>query len=409
MRILFIAHYFQPEPNFFIALPFAKKLVEFGHEVEVLTGFPNYPGGKVFEGYRIRPLQREILEGIPVVRVPLYPSHDKSAIRRAISYASLAASQSTIGTFLVKPADVAFVNQGPATLGLPACVIRFLRQIPFVYTIQDLWPDTLEASGMFNSQLGLNMVNSWCNFVYKRASRIVVITPGFKRKLCERGVPENKIEVIYNWCDDSQIASGERNPQLSKSLGMEGRFNIVFAGNMGKAQSLSAVLDTAKIIAPEYPTVQFVFVGSGVEVDSLKDKATIMKLKNVLFLPRQPVSQIGAILSLADVLLIHLKNDPLFRITVPSKTQAYMAAGRPILIGVKGDAADLVKKAKAGLSCEPENPQSIAEAVRKFQAMSQQELGKMGANGRKFYEKELSFEIGARKYEKLFEAVARKS
>jgi len=405
LKILFIAHYFQPEPNFFIALPFAKKLVEFGHEVEVLTGFPNYPGGRVFEGYRIRPLQREVLEGVPIIRVPLYPSHDKSSFRRIISYASLAASQSTIGAFSVKPADVAFVNQGPATLGLPACVLRLLRRIPFVYTIQDLWPDTLPVTGMFNNPLGLGLVHRWCKFVYKCASKIVAITPGFKQKLRERGVPEDKIEVIYNWCDDSQIASGERDSQLSKDLGMEGRFNIVFAGNMGKAQSLSAVLEAAKIIDPEYPNVQFVFVGSGVEVGSLKDKAAIVKLKNVLFLARRPVSEIGAILSLADVLLVHLKDDPLFRITIPGKTQAYLASGRPILVGIKGDTADLVIKAKAGLSCEPENPRSIAEAVGKFMAISQAELDKMGENGKRFYEQELSFEIGARKYEKIFYSV----
>ena len=145
----------------------------------------------------------------------------------------------------------------------------------------------------------------------------------------------------------------------------------------------------------------------GVEVDSLKDKATVMKLKNVLFLSRRPVSEIGTILSLADVLLVHLKDDPLFRITIPGKTQAYLASGRLILVGIKGDTADLVIRAKAGLLCEPENPHSIAEAIRKFRAMSQKELDKMGANGKQFYEKELSFEIGARKYEKNFYSIVK--
>lgn len=407
MRILFIAHYFQPEPNFFVGLPFAKKLVEFGHEVEVLTGFPNYPGGKIYDGYRVKFLQRETLEGIPIMRVPIFPSHDQSSIRRILCYSSLALSESIIGPIIVKPADIAYVSQGPATIGLPACIHRFLRGIPFVYDIKDLWPDVLVSTGMFDSKIGLKLADKWCKFVYKRASKIVVITPGVKKKLIERGVPEEKIEMIYEWCDDSAITNVEENPQLADTLGMRGRFNIVFAGNMGKAQSLGAVLEAAKIISPEYPNVQFVLIGSGVEVEPLKKKVAGLGLNNVLFLPRKPISEIGAILRLADVLLVHLKDEPYLRTAIPSKTQAYLAAGRPILIGVKGDATDLVLKAKAGLACEPENPQSIAEAVRRFQAMSKSELDTMGENGKTFYQQELSFEIGARKYEKIFESVVK--
>jgi glycosyltransferase involved in cell wall biosynthesis len=407
MRILFIAHYFQPEPVFF-GLPFAKELARRGHEVEVLTGFPNYPGGKIYDGYRVRMLQRETLEGISINRVPIYPSHDESSIKRIMCYTSLAISASTIGVWAVKPADVAYVIQGPITVGLPACVLKMLKGIPFVLHIQDLWPDTLLSTGMFNNRLGLKMVHTGCNFVYKRASKIIAISPGVKQKLIERGVPENKLEVIYNWCDDSQICRAEPNEALAKSLGMAGRFNIVFAGNMGKAQALGSVLDAAGIVGSQQPAVQFVFIGSGVDVDSLKQKTADMGLKNVIFLPRRPVSEIGAILGLADVLFVHLKKDPLFEITIPSKTQAYMAAGRPILIGVPGDATDLVVKANAGLPCEPENPKSIAETVLKFYALPRTELDAMGQNGKRFYNQDLSFEIAVAEFEKIFVSVLKK-
>jgi colanic acid biosynthesis glycosyl transferase WcaI len=405
MRILFITFYFQPEPNFFAGLPFAKKLVELGHEVEVLTGFPNYPGGKVYDGYRIRPLQKETLEGIPVVRVPLYPSHDRSSIRRIISYTSFALSASVIGVPTIRLADVAYVSQGPPTIGLCAITARVIRGIPFVYDVKDLPPDCLVASGMFNNRLGIRLVDKWCKIVYRCASKIVAITPGIKRKLIERGVPEEKIEMIYEWCDDSHIANAEKSPQLARELGMEGHFNIVFAGNMGRLQSLGAVLDAAKIVAPGRPKIQFVLIGSGVEVGSLKKKAAGMGLKNVLFLPRRPVTEIGEILSLADVLLVHLKDEPYVRNAIPAKTHAYLAAGRPILVGVKGDAADLVAQARAGIACEPANPESIANAVKKFQAMSQDELDTMGKNGREFYQRELSLEIGVRKYERIFKSL----
>jgi glycosyltransferase involved in cell wall biosynthesis len=409
MRILFINNYFEPEPNFFKGLPLAKKMMKFGHEVEVLTGFPNYPGGKIYDGYRIRLIQRENLEGVPVIRVPLYPSHDRSAMRRIVSYLTVAVSASTIGISAIHPADVAYVVQGPATMGLPAIIAKLVRGIPFVYDIADLWPDVLSGTGMFDSSFGSKIVANWCKLIYKSASKIIVITPGVRQKLRERGVPENKIELIYEWCDDAQVTGGTQNPRLAKELSMEGRFNIVFAGNMGKAQSLTAVLEAAKIIAAEHPLVQFVFIGSGIEVASLKEKVAAMNLQNVLFHSRRPISEIGAILRLADVLLVHLRDDPIFRIAIPSKTQAYMAIGRPILMGVRGDAADLVTKAKCGLVCEQENPQSIAEAVAKFLSMSKADLDQMGENGRKFYEQELSFEIAARKYEKIFESVARKS
>jgi glycosyltransferase involved in cell wall biosynthesis len=183
----------------------------------------------------------------------------------------------------------------------------------------------------------------------------------------------------------------------------------MFAGNMGKVQALHAILEAANIAACDCPQVQFVFVGSGVEETPLKQKAADMGLKNVLFIERQPMSEIGKVLSLADVLVVHLKDEPLFRITVPGKTQAYLAMGRPILIGVKGNAADLVTEAKAGLACAPENPNSIAKAVRKFVAMSKDELDAMGASGRRFYKQEISLAVGARKFEQIFEAVAKRS
>jgi colanic acid biosynthesis glycosyl transferase WcaI len=407
MRILFITHYFQPEPNFFMCLPFARELVRRGHEVEVLTGFPNYPGGRIYPGYHVRMLHRETMEGIPVIRTPLYPSHDNSGLKRAMCYMSAGLSAATIGPWVVKPADVAYVIQGPMTVGLPACVLRLLRRIPFVLHVHDLWPDSLTSSGMFKSPTGLKIVNAACNAVYKRAARIVSITPGMKRELSSRGVPPEKIEVIYNWCDDLLIARGQPRPELADSLGMAGRFNIVFAGNMGKMQALDAVLDAAQIVGVRNPIIQFVLVGSGVEVESLKQKAADLGLKNVLFLARRPISEIGEILRLADALLVHLKKDPLFEITIPSKTQAYLASGRPILIGVPGDATDLVLAAKAGLACEPENARSIADGAMRLASLPADELEQMGRNGMEYYDREISACIAADRFEKVFSGCAR--
>jgi len=405
MRILILSQWYDPEPTF-KGLLFAKELSKLGHSVEVLTGFPNYPGGKLYDGYKIKFFQREVISDIPVIRVPLYPSHDSNPIKRILNYTSFALSASLLGFFLVKRPDVIYVYHPPATIGLPALFLHLLRRAPFVYDIQDLWPDTLAASGMLDNSAALWIIEKWCRFIYSQAAKIVVLSPGFREMLIRRGVPEHKIEVIYNWCEDDKIQATARNEDLAREFGMVGRFNIVFAGTMGKAQALDAVLDAALLLRDKLSKVQFVFVGGGIDVGRLKEKTIEQGLTNVCFLSRRPISEIGNILNLADVLLVHLKDDPLFRITIPSKTQAYMAAGRPILMCVKGDAAALVEKAGAGLTCKPEGPQDIAGAVEKFYNMTREELDLMGHNGKRFYEQELSLRIGARRFEEIFQSVA---
>ncbi len=407
MRILMLTQWFDPEPTF-KGLAFAKELVRLGHEVEVLTGFPNYPGGKLYEGYKICLLQRENIDGISVLRVPLYPSHDASALKRIANYVSFAFSAALTGAILVKPADVMYVYHPPATIGLPASVVSLLRSTPFVYEIQDLWPDTLAATGMLNNKIVLKLIDKWCKRIYHKANKIAVQSPGFKQALCSRGVPTDKVEVIYNWCEENQIQATGRDEELVHTLGLADKFNIIFAGTMGKAQALDAVLDAAQLVAKQYPAIQYVFVGGGIEVGRLQNRAKQMQLSNVLFLSRRPMSEIGKILNLADVLLVHLKDDPLFRITIPAKTQAYLAVGKPILMGVRGDAADLVVKAGAGIPCLPENPQSIAQSIEKMYTMPRTQLKEMGDSGRKFYHEKLSLSIGVRQFEKLFKSVARK-
>lgn len=400
MRILFLTQLFNPEPNHLKGLSFAKALVDLGHEVEVLACYPNYPGGKIYPDYRQRLYMRENIDGIPIIRVPLYPSHDDSGLRRIACYSSFALSAATIGASLVKRADVVHVYQGPASLALPAFVLRYLRGIPFIYDIQDIWPDCIAASGMLNNRHILNAVNRWCNAAYKAASRIVVLSPGFKDALISRGVPSEKVEVIYNWCEENQASPATRDEEFRKYLGFSGRFVVLYAGTMGGVQSLDTVLEAAVRLEKQNPTVLFAFMGGGVEKERLRAKASA--LSNVRFLPRQPVTEVGRYFAAADALLIHLKRDPLFRITIPQKTQAYMAAGRPIIIGVEGNAADLIANANAGISCQPENPESIANAINAMAHLPTAEREQMGMNGLKFYYDRLCFKVGIRKYDQLF-------
>jgi glycosyltransferase involved in cell wall biosynthesis len=400
MRILILSQWFDPEPTF-KGVAFAKELVRRGHEVEVLTGFPNYPGGKLYPGYRVRPWQRERIAGIPVLRVPLYPSHDQSALGRAANYGTFALS-AALGSAFVRPPDVVYVYHPPATIGLPAIALRMLRSVPVVYDVQDLWPDTVAATGMVHNKAALRLLDRWCRFVYRKADRLVVLSPGFKTALTLRGVPEAKIEVIYNWCDEAAVGANGGPPV---TLGAPGDFTVLFAGTMGFAQGLDAVLEAARICATSVPRARFVFVGGGVDRERLERRTAEMALANVRFLPRQPMNEMGRFFCASDVLLVHLKDDPLFRITIPSKTQAYLAAGKPILMGVRGDAAALVVRSGAGIVCEPENPASIAAGVAELASANPGCLAEMGRAGQDFYNRELSLAAGAARFERAFQAV----
>jgi glycosyltransferase involved in cell wall biosynthesis len=396
-----LSQYFDPEPTF-KGLLFARELVRRGHTVEVLTGFPNYPSGRLYPGYKTRLWQRETMDGISVLRTALYPSHSKSVLSRALNYGSFALSAATLGAIGIAQADVVYAYHPPATVGLPSTVLRKIRRIPIVADIQDLWPDTVLETGMMTSAIGISMLHKWCRFVFRQMDEVVVLSPGFKQQLIDRGIAADKIEVIYNWCDEGSMYMRPRDEQLAEALGLSGKFNVLFAGTMGMQQGLETVLEAARMCEKELSRVQFVLVGGGVEREALRQKAARMALSNVRFLPQQPPASMGPLLAAADVLLVHLRDLPLFRITIPSKTQAYLAAGRPILMAVRGDAAELVKQSGAGLCCEPENAAALVAKIRHLVDMREVERSTMGANGAQFYRDRLSLRAGVDKFEAVF-------
>jgi len=396
VRILILTQWFDPEPAF-KGLAFARKLAERGHQVEVLTGFPNYPAGRLYDGYRLRLWQRESVEGIPVIRVPLYPSHDRSRVRRAINYLSFAAAATILGPALMRRPDVIYVYHPPATVALPGLALGRWFSAPVVCDVNDLWPDTIFATGMLHDR-SRRLLDRFCRFVYRHADRVTVVSPGFRQTLIARGVDADRVSVIYNWAPGE-----EAGHQPAASAGNPDRaFRIVFAGNIGLAQGLDTVLEAAARCAVTVPHARFVFMGDGVEADRLRRRAAEMQLANAEFLSRQSFSAANAIFNAADALLVHLKDDPLFAITIPSKTQSYLAAGRPVLMAVRGDAAALIKAAGAGVMAEPGNPESIAEAVRQLAALPAAERARMGQSGREFYQRELALGRAVEKFESVF-------
>lgn len=403
IRILLLTQWFDPEPTF-KGMVFARELVRQGFDVEVLTGFPNYPGGKVYPGYRIKLLKRENIDGVRVTRVPLYPSHDQSAVKRVFNYVTFAASSLVYGLFAGRRADVIYAYHPPLTVGVTAVLLRLLCRRPVVYDIQDMWPDTLRATGMVNNVRILTLVGNVCQIVYKLVDHIVVLSPGFKRLLTERGVPEEKVDVIYNWADEAAL--GAPKGHLPEVFPGSDQFRILFAGNMGKAQALDSVLDAAAVLQSRSSNVCFVMLGGGVEEGRLKQRASELNLRNVVFLPAVPMSQVSVLLNAADALLVHLRKDPLFQITIPSKTQAYMAVGKPLLMAVDGDAANLITEACGGVVAESANPMALAEAAQALSMLSPDELKCMGQGARQYYEEKLALAVGVAQFAVLFKRLA---
>ncbi|MGV3617330.1 MAG: glycosyltransferase family 4 protein [Fimbriimonas sp.] len=404
MRILMVMQFFDPEP-FFKALPFAEALVAQGHEVDVLTGAPNYPFGVLYPGYKTRLFQRESMGKVTVNRVYSYPTHDRSALRRSLGFLSFALTAALLGPWVVKKPDVIYVCHTATTLGIVASIVGFFRKCPFVYDIQDLWPDSITASGMFPYPKLIGLIDKVCRWTYRRANRIVVISKGFKETLIARGVPPAKIDVIYNWCDEAKLQPVPPDEAYARALNLGGEFTVVYTGNLGEVQGLESVLDAAKLVEKRRPDIQFVFAGTGTRADALAERAKDQP--NVHFLGRLDYEEMPRLYAIADALLVHLKDDPLFAITVPSKTQAYLHAGRPVIIGVRGNAAELVTEAGAGLACDPEDPEAIADAVLDMASRTPEERTAMGIAGQEFYHREMSFAFGVRRFETIFREMAK--
>jgi glycosyltransferase involved in cell wall biosynthesis len=403
MHVLYFGQFFTPEPVAKGA-GFVRALQELGHSTQVVTGFPNYPTGTIYPGYSQRPWMRETIDDVDVLRVPLFPSHSQNPVARIANYASFGVTGAVAAAIVRRP-DVAYFYHLPATMGLASLALGPLRGVPLVYDIQDIWPDSLIATGMFRSKTGLEVLHHWYKSMYRLASKIIVSSPGMRERLVTRGVPAAKVEVIWNWNPDERAIPPSLPFELEHLFAPDA-FPVVFAGTMGLAQGLRSVLEAAKILRTRGALVRIILIGDGVEVASLKELATAWDLQNVHFVPRMPFSQIGAVLGRAGALLVHLNDDPLFKIMIPSKTQPYMAAGRPLIMAVDGDASELVTRAGAGLACRPGDPAELAETIVTMTNLSPGEREAMGRRGHHFYLEHMSFAVGVRRTEAILREAA---
>ena len=383
MRIAYLTQWFEPEPNIIKGSAFVTALQAAGHEVTVVTGFPNYPLGRIYPGYRLRPVCHEEAAGVHIVRLPLYPSHDRSTLRRSLTFLSFFLSALVYLVLRRSRFDLAYVYHPPITVGLAAAFAR----IPFVLDVQDLWPDTVIATNLRGASKLAAPLGACCRFVYARAVAICAQSDGIKRALVERGVPDHKITVIRNWAD---AEFQEIPPRRAKHR----PFTLVYGGNLGRAQELIHLIDAAAILDRERPEIRIELFGSGVDEEELRDRAARHHLRNLKFGGRIAAADMLRVFAEADALLMHLGQDPLFSITIPSKTQHYLALGRPIVAAVNGEAGRLLAESGAAIVVPPAEAAALAGAIAKVADLSEQRLEMMGEAGAEFYREHLSFGHG---------------
>lgn len=406
-RLILLMQFYDPEP-IYKGQTFAEKLSELGYAVEVVTGFPNYPGGKIYDGYKVSALKREHLNGIDITRLALYPSHNSSRSGRVLNYLSFAFSAFIYLLFFARRADLVYVYHPPVTVGLAAALAHFFRRAPIVLDVHDLWPDSLPASGMIKNSIILRIINYLCNFIYRRSTHIVLHTNGIRKTLRDRGVPDEKMTTIIGWANEL-IYDAPTDCHLNSITGDLPGIRVVFAGNMGSAQALGSILDAAKILKDrnESHKSHFCFLGAGIDLDNLKRMTKDLELENVVFLPRVAPSAVGSYMKAADCLLVHLRDNALFAMTMPSKIQSYLLAGKPILVAMHGEAAELVQSVGAGVIAPPEDAERIASAILEIADMSEHKRELMGKAGQDYYWRELCMEKGMAKFIAVFEKVMR--
>ena len=380
--MLFLTQWFDPEPAM-KGLTFVRALIERGLDVEVATGFPNYPSGRIAPGYRLRPWQREVMQGVVVRRLWLWPSHDTSSLGRVANYLSFFLSAFAFCLLRGRRYQAIYVYHPPITVGLAAALAGLVTRRPFVLDVQDLWPDSVAASGMSGTGRMARVLGPICRFVYRRAARVIGQSKGMTARLIQRGVPAARAATLINWANEDMARP--RGVFPVQTLGFEGRFNLVYGGNLGRVQGLETLVRAAERAGREVPELRLTLVGEGVERDRLAALLDQMRARHVQLRPGVPQDQIGDIFAAADGLVLHLIDDPLFEITIPSKTQFYMAMGRPILIGVRGEAAGMVADAGAGLAVPPGDVEAMAGAMIALARMPAKARAEMGLRARRAY------------------------
>ena len=367
MNILFLTENFPPETNAAATRVYERACywVAWGHRVTVVTCAPNFPRGKLFQGYENRWFQSEEMSGIRVVRVKTFITRNEGVVLRTLDFLSFMATGFAAGLREPKP-DVVVATSPQFFAAVAGWGLGETRGVPFVFELGDLWPASIAAVGALHEGISLRMMEKLELYLYRRSECVVALTGSFKENLTARGTPPDKIAVVVNGVDLSRYGPRPRDKGLAEAWGLEGCFVVGYVGTHGMAHALGSVLDAADRLR-HVERLRFILVGSGAERIQLMTEARHRRLDNVIFVPPQPKDDIPAVWSLCDVALVHLKNSPVFREVIPSKMFEAMGMGLPLMVASpNGEASRILAADQAGIWVPAEDPDALAEATMKL-------------------------------------------
>ncbi|MBN8539916.1 MAG: glycosyltransferase family 4 protein [Deltaproteobacteria bacterium] len=373
MHILFLTENYPPEHNA-AATRVAERAVYWrraGHQVTIITSHPNFPSGKLFEGYTNCWRQEEVIDGIRVIRVKTYIAPNSGVIRRVLDFLSFM-FVSALNGLRERDVDVVVATSPQFFTAVSGWFVAKVKRKPFIFELSDLWPASVRAVGAIRKPVLLAPFEWIELFLYQQAARVVALTNSFKVDLVERGIPPHKIEVIVNGVELEKYQPRPKDPNLSATLKLQHKFVIGYVGTIGMAHGLSSVVDAAAILK-EFDEIAFLFVGNGAELAALKSAVEFHGLENVILVGAKPKAEIQKYWSLCDISLVSLRNQKLFEGVIPSKIFESMGMGKPILYaGPKGEATNIIESCQAGLCVAAENPMELANAVLSLRQNRQQ-------------------------------------
>lgn len=404
MRVLILSQYFHPE---FAIIPneLAFKLQEKGHSVKVLTGFPNYPTGQIFPGYKQKFRSREYYKHIEILRVPYFINRSRNSVLRILSYLSFGYSAFSAFKF-ADDCDVIYVYATQMTAAIPAGLQRNnRRKIPYVLHIQDLWPESVTESGLINHGLITKAINSllipWINSLYEKSSKLIAIAPSMKQMLFQRGVPSEKIETVMNWADESAMLDSKTDKELKYIFNLSrGELKIVYAGNLGEMQNLDTLLTAVSRVSNKAAFHLFI-VGTGTKEEELKEQAAKLALSNVTFVGRVDPIYMAQIYKESDFQVISLKELEIFKGTIPSKFQAALQFGIPVISIVEGDVNRIVEENQLGFTALANDEQSIVDAFDRALNTNDSLRNSLSRNAINYYKAHMSANNGISKIESI--------
>lgn len=398
MKILLVSQYFWPES--FRINDLAIELVNRGHDVTVITGKPNYPNGRFFEGYHFWGIKTEYLAGVKIIRLPIIPRGKGGGLLLALNYFSYALIASIFAFFIRKKYDVSFTfATSPITAAFPALVHRSRCKTPTCIWVQDLWPESVAAASNVKSSFVMKLLNKMVSFIYNRCDKILISSRGFRSAIVNKYGHSAKVEYIPNWAED--LYSNSKYIDIYKYGSIIPRgFIVMFAGNIGEAQDFESILDAVEN-TKEYPDIKWVILGDGRKKHWVEDEVAKRNLQNVSLLGRYPVNEMPSFFCHADIMLMTLKDEKIFSLTVPSKLQSYMAFGKPVVTMLNGEGGQVINDAKCGLCTNASNADELARNIIELYH-NREVVDQLGRNGKEYYEKEFKKEMIVSKIERIF-------